>query len=162
MVPNHLLKSILEEYRNGRMAGGFCGVRVYAALSRQWWRRTMYRDALEFNRNCGECATVIDGTGPLSILFLCNAHSRYLEWISWSYVIVFQLGLSHKMAYVFPRIGPPSGSLVCLQKRYYCCSVYRMGSSQTEGSGHLWTLWSNNAQYHLIRTTHSVMEWLNV
>ena len=57
-VPSHLRRSILAEYHSGKMAGHFSGVRLYTAISRQWWWRTMYKDAIEFSRNCGECATV--------------------------------------------------------------------------------------------------------
>ena len=57
-VPSHLQKSILEDYHCGKMAGHFSGARLYTTLSRQWWWRTMYKDAIEFSRSCGECATV--------------------------------------------------------------------------------------------------------
>lgn len=57
-VPRHLQKLVLEDYHSGRMAGHFSGARLYTALSRQWWWRTMYRDAMDFSRSCGECATV--------------------------------------------------------------------------------------------------------
>ena len=57
-VPGQLQKVILEDYHGGRMAGHFSGPRLYAALSRKWWWRTMYKDAIEHCHNCGECATV--------------------------------------------------------------------------------------------------------
>ena len=57
-VPSHLQNSIIEDNHGGRMAGHFYGTRLYAALSRQWWRRMMYKDSLELSRNCGECVTV--------------------------------------------------------------------------------------------------------
>ena len=57
-VPIHLQKTLLEDHHRGKMAGHFSGARIYAALSRRWWWRTMYTDAQEFSRNCGECATV--------------------------------------------------------------------------------------------------------
>ena len=56
-VPKHLQKAFLEDHHGGKMAGHFSGVRIYSSLSRRWWWRTMYKDALEFSRNCGECAT---------------------------------------------------------------------------------------------------------
>ena len=57
-VPIHLQKTLLEDHHRGKMAGHFSGVHIYAALSCRWWWRTMYTDAQEFSRNCGECATV--------------------------------------------------------------------------------------------------------
>lgn len=64
-VPRHLSKAIIEDCHAGRMAGHFSGARLYSTLSRQWWWRTMYRDILEFCKNCGQCATVT-GVGRCS------------------------------------------------------------------------------------------------
>lgn len=54
-VPRHLQRLILEEYHSGRIAGSH----LYAALSGRWWWRTMYKDTIEFSRNCGGCAIVV-------------------------------------------------------------------------------------------------------
>ena len=58
VVPSHLRKSIMTDCHAGRMAGHFSGARLYSTLNRQWWWKTMYRDVVEFCKNCGECATV--------------------------------------------------------------------------------------------------------
>ena len=57
-VPSHLQKTILDDHHGGKMAGHFSGARLYTSLSRLWWWRTMYKDAIEYSRGCGECATV--------------------------------------------------------------------------------------------------------
>ena len=57
-VPIHLQRQILEESHGGRNAGHFSGPRLYATLRRKWWWQNMYRHAVEFCKNCGECATV--------------------------------------------------------------------------------------------------------
>ena len=36
----------------------FSEVRIYSSLSRWWWWRTIYKYALKFSRNCGECTTI--------------------------------------------------------------------------------------------------------
>ena len=57
-VPIHLQRQILEEGHGGGNAGHFSGPRLYATLRRKWWWQNMYRHAVEFCKNCGECATV--------------------------------------------------------------------------------------------------------
>ena len=57
-VPCHMRKQILADSHGGKNAGYFSGPRLYATLRRRWWWPAMYRDAIEFCRSCGECATV--------------------------------------------------------------------------------------------------------
>ena len=46
------------------MSGHFSGKRLYNTLRCRWWWDTMYRDSMEFARNCAECA-VVRGSGRL-------------------------------------------------------------------------------------------------
>lgn len=62
VVPTHLQEQILRECHGGAMAGHFSGPRLYNTLHGHWWWKTMYRDAVEFCRNCAQCA-VASGTG---------------------------------------------------------------------------------------------------
>ena len=57
-VPSHLQDRILADGHGGRNAGHFSGPRLYASLRQKWWWRNMFRDATEFCRSCGKCATV--------------------------------------------------------------------------------------------------------
>jgi len=64
-VPHHLQKQILMEYHGGIMAGHFSGDRLYKLVSRHWWWEKLYRDAIEYCRNCPECA-VVSGMGRVN------------------------------------------------------------------------------------------------
>ena len=44
------------------MSGHFSGNRLYNTLRRTWWWDTIYRDSMEFARNCAECV-VVRGSG---------------------------------------------------------------------------------------------------
>ena len=57
-VPKHLQRQIMEECHGGSMGGHFSGRRLFSTLSRRWWWERMYTDALEFCRNCPQCAVV--------------------------------------------------------------------------------------------------------
>ena len=61
-VPSHLQRQILSEYHGGVMAGHFSGSRLYNTLCRRWWWKSMYQDAVDFCKNCAQCA-VVSGTG---------------------------------------------------------------------------------------------------
>ena len=38
------------------------GGKLYGTISRNWWWPTVYRDVMEFCKNCPDCA-VVSGTG---------------------------------------------------------------------------------------------------
>ena len=57
-VPKHPQRQIMEECHGGSMGGHFSGIRLFSTLSRRWWWERMYTDALEFCRNCPQCAVV--------------------------------------------------------------------------------------------------------
>ena len=62
VVPRQLREKIMQENHSGVMAGHFSGNRLYNFLSRHWWWETMYRDTLNFCKNCPQCA-VTTGSG---------------------------------------------------------------------------------------------------
>ena len=62
VVPRHLRKQVLEETHSGPLGGHFLGKRLYKSLVRHWWWEGMYVDAVEFSRNCPECAIVKGGS----------------------------------------------------------------------------------------------------
>jgi len=62
VVPKHLREQILQEYHSGNMAGHFSGARLYKTLVRRWWWDGMYTDAINYCKNCPQCA-VVTGTG---------------------------------------------------------------------------------------------------
>lgn len=64
VVPNHLQEQILKENHSSGMGGHFSGQRTYGALVRRWWWDGMHADALQFARNCPECAIVSGGAKP--------------------------------------------------------------------------------------------------
>ena len=88
------------------MAGHFAGPRLYASLSRHWWWRTMYIDALEFSRGCGEgrrCKPTlhpIPSATPFQIIGVDIMELPLTERGN-RYVIVFQDFLT-KWPMVFP------------------------------------------------------------
>ena len=62
VVPAHLRESILKESHGGVYAGHFSGGKLYNTICRSWWWPTMYRDVMEYCKNCPDCA-VVSGTG---------------------------------------------------------------------------------------------------
>ena len=64
VVPSHLHRQVMAECHGGVISGHFSGKRLYNTLRRRWWWDTMYRDSMEFARNCAECA-VVRGSGGL-------------------------------------------------------------------------------------------------
>ena len=65
VVPKHLRVQIMQNYHSSIMAGHFSGVRLYKTLSRRWWWDGMYSDAVEYCKNCPQCA-IVSGTGRKS------------------------------------------------------------------------------------------------
>ena len=61
-VPSHLQEQIMHENHAGVAAGHFSGNRLYNTLRRCWWWPTLYKDAVDFCKNCAECA-VVSGVG---------------------------------------------------------------------------------------------------
>ena len=64
VVPSHLQGKIMSECHEGVISGHFTGEKLYNTLRRRWWWDTMYRDLMEFARNCAKCA-VVRGSGRL-------------------------------------------------------------------------------------------------
>ena len=62
VVPVHLRETILKESHGGVYAGHFSGGKLYGTICRDWWWPTIYRDVMEFCKNCPDCA-VVSGTG---------------------------------------------------------------------------------------------------
>ena len=62
VVPKHLRMQIMQDYHSGNMAGHFSGVRLYRTLARRWWWDEMYSDAVNYFKNCPQCA-IASGTG---------------------------------------------------------------------------------------------------
>ena len=61
-MPTHLREGVLRENHGGVTAGHFSGSKLYKALCRHWWWPNLYRDVVEFCRNCAECS-VVSGSG---------------------------------------------------------------------------------------------------
>ena len=58
VVPVHLRERILRESHGGVYAGHFSGGKLYSTICRNWWWPTVYRDVMEFCKNCPDCAVV--------------------------------------------------------------------------------------------------------
>ena len=65
-VPRHLREGILSQSHGGKYAGHFSGAKLYRAISRSWWWPALYKDAVEYCRNCPDCA-VVAGSGRKQI-----------------------------------------------------------------------------------------------
>ena len=59
VAPAHLRESILKESLGGMYAGHFSGGKLYSTVCRNWWWPTIYKDVMDF---CRECA-VVSGVG---------------------------------------------------------------------------------------------------
>lgn len=64
VVPSHLRVQILEENHRSGMGGHFSGKRLFDTLVRHWWWERMYTDAVEYAKNCPECAIATRGGRP--------------------------------------------------------------------------------------------------
>lgn len=64
VAPSHLQGKIMVECHGGVMFDHFTGKNLYNTLCCRWWWDTMYRNSMEFARNCAECA-VVRGSGRL-------------------------------------------------------------------------------------------------
>ena len=62
VVPAHLRETVLKESHGGVYAGHFSGGKLYSTICRDWWWPTIYRDVIEFCKNCPDCA-VVSGSG---------------------------------------------------------------------------------------------------
>ena len=62
VVPAGLRRKLIEEYHVGVMSGHFSGPKIYQVMSRQWWWENMYRDIIDYTKNCPQCA-IVTGTG---------------------------------------------------------------------------------------------------
>lgn len=66
VVPKQLQEAIMTNSHGGLMSGHFSAKRLYNALLRTWWWKTMYRDILHHCRNCTSCAIVTGGGGHVA------------------------------------------------------------------------------------------------
>ena len=66
VAPAHLRESILKESHGGVYAGHFSGVKLYSTVCRNWWWPTIYKDVMDFCKNCPDCA-VVSGAGRKQI-----------------------------------------------------------------------------------------------
>ena len=58
VVPATFQWQVMMHYHSGCLAGYFSGPRLYKTLACTWWWKHMYRDALEYAKNCPQCAIV--------------------------------------------------------------------------------------------------------
>ena len=65
-VPKHLWEEILAQSHGGKHAGHFSGGKLYRAISRSWCWPALYKDVIEYCRNCFSC-TVVAGSGRKQI-----------------------------------------------------------------------------------------------
>ena len=61
VVPEHLKQEILRQKHCKALAGHLSGPRLYEALKNSFWWDGMYKDTVEFCRNCPQCTTVSGG-----------------------------------------------------------------------------------------------------
>lgn len=61
VVPKHLRIKVMEESHRGPMGAHFSGNRLFNTLARHWWWEGMFPEAVQYARNCPECATVSGG-----------------------------------------------------------------------------------------------------
>ena len=62
VVPQHLRRRLMDEYHRGPSGSHFAGDKLFRTMSRHWWWQGMYRDVVQFARNCPEC-TIVSGVG---------------------------------------------------------------------------------------------------
>ena len=62
VVPQQLRQKVMQDYHDGHLAGHFSGPRLYKTLVRRWWWPHMYTDAMNYAKNCPQCA-IVEGTG---------------------------------------------------------------------------------------------------
>ena len=65
VVPNHLRKTVMEQYHSGVLAGHFSGPRLFKTLSKKWWWSGIFKHACEFVKNCPQCV-IVSGGGRIS------------------------------------------------------------------------------------------------
>ena len=58
VVPASLKQLIMEETHAGALAGHFSGPRLYKIISQRWWLKNMYKDLMEYARNCPQCTVI--------------------------------------------------------------------------------------------------------
>ena len=64
VVPKHLRKRVMEQNHGGPYRGHISGDRLFKTLSRKWWWKGMYKDCVEYSKNCPDCSFVL-GEGSL-------------------------------------------------------------------------------------------------
>ena len=64
VVPQHLRGKIMEHHHGGRFGGHFSGDRLFKTISCKWWWRGMYKDCVEYTKNCPDCSFVDGGGKP--------------------------------------------------------------------------------------------------
>ena len=60
-IPRHLCINLMEEHHWGPMGSHFSGDRLFSTLALHWWWEGMHWDAVQFVKNCPECAIVRGG-----------------------------------------------------------------------------------------------------
>ena len=58
VVPASLKQQIMEEHHAGVLAGHFSGPRLFKLISRRWWWKGMYKELMDYARNCPQCTIV--------------------------------------------------------------------------------------------------------
>ena len=125
VVPSEYKKRLMEEYHAGVMSGHFSGLKIYKAMSQQWWWDHMYQDIISYARNCPQCA-IATGVGrrqsppmksipvdhPFQIVGV-DIMELPLTTNGNQYVIVFQ-DLFTKWPMVFPAPDQKAARLVKL------------------------------------------------
>ena len=57
-VPASLKQQVMEEHHAGVLAGHFSGPRLFKIISRRWWWKHMYKELMDYARNCPQCTIV--------------------------------------------------------------------------------------------------------
>ena len=55
VVPASLKQQIMEDHHAGVLAGHFSGPRLFKSISRRWWWKGMYKELMDYARNCPQC-----------------------------------------------------------------------------------------------------------
>ena len=64
VVPKSLKDKVMRETHGGPFSGHFSGQRLFKVLSRVWWWKGMYSDAINHAKRCLECALATGGARP--------------------------------------------------------------------------------------------------
>ena len=62
VVPSSLQQQVMAEYHNGNLAGHYSGSHLYKSPKSKWWWKYMYRDTMNYAKNCPQCV-IVQGAG---------------------------------------------------------------------------------------------------